>query len=183
MTTVRRIFKVSLITLGLAAFLGFTIGVGWAEWGDIKGERFAAVLIGLIGGLALGLPIVAFLALDSLRTAWWKKAALSLLPLLVLSFCIPFYGGLVMFLQLLAILVPSFAVKKTWVTLLASLTGGFGFLGIWFLLYFRHLAPISSSDNIFAFYPFAIILISIDVTIARAINRIYVKQQLTTPSA
>ena len=160
--------KTSLIILSLGAALGTAIGVGWGLWGDVK-AHFPVVLLGFLGGAALAFPIIAYVIIDAQRWPIWRKAATSLVPLFLLSFCVPFYGGPVMFLQLCAILVPGFLVTRAWATFLVSVLGGFAFLRVWYLLSVVQVVP--RSDNIFVFYPFAIGVVSVIAAIGRAISR------------
>ena len=164
----KRLLKLAICILWSSAGLGLAIGLGWAIWGDYRGSSAAVVLVGTVVGAILGLPVITCLVVDASLTRFTGKVAASLLPLLILSFCVPYYGGLVMFLQLSAVLIPSFAPRSWWLTLLVSLAGGFGFLTVWYLLRSSHLAPLRSSDDIFVFYPLAIFVVSVTAAIAAA---------------
>lgn len=168
---IKALAKASLIALFVGTILGGAIGAGWALWGDYRGQPSLVVGVGLVGGAALALPIIAYVIIDVQRWPIRRKAATSLLPLFVLSFCVPAYGGPVMFLQLCAILVPSFLWTRAWITLLVGATGGFAFLGAWYLLYSAHLAPIRTSDDIFVFYPYAIGVVAMGAAVGKAVRR------------
>ncbi|MDP6110600.1 MAG: hypothetical protein QGF00_03455 [Planctomycetota bacterium] len=170
----KRLLKLSFVIVCSSAGLGLAIGLGWALWGDIKGQHLAVIVISVVVGTILGLPVTACFIIDSWLNRLSRKILTALLPLFVLSFCVPYYGGLVMFLQLSAILFPTFVPVRWWSALLVSLIAGFAFLWLWFLLRTNHLAPIRSSDDIFVFYPFAIVVVSLSACVAKALKRTYV---------
>jgi hypothetical protein len=151
--------------------LGGLAGTGFAIFGDFKGGWDGPVFIGLAVGALLALPVMACSVVDSLVRTSWKKVALGLPLLFLLSFCFPYYGGPVLFLQLCAILVPSIIVRGPWKNLLLGVASGLAFLGVWYLLWLNRVAPIAMSDDIFVFYPFAIALVSIDAAGAKAIGK------------
>ena len=166
----RKMIRVSFAIVGIGALSGLLIGIGWALWGDVKGQRSMCCFLGLGMGVLFGVPVVLVYILERTVEKLWQKCTITLVPLLIFSFCVPFYGGAVMFLQLVAILVPSFLVKRWWTTLFVSLGGGFLFLWVWYVLRSNGMAPLNRSDDIFVFYPFAIGLLGIDLAVAKAIG-------------
>lgn len=170
MVSTRALMKALAGVLVSSILLGGAIGAGWAVWGDIKGSRGPVILVGLLGGGVLALPIIAYVLLDTRSWPWWKKGAASLLPVFVLSFCVPYYGGVVMFLQLCALLIPGFISSRAWSTFLLCLTSGLAFLGVWYFLYSNRLVPLPCSDDIFVFYPFVIGLVAMASAIGKGIG-------------
>jgi len=60
--------------------------------------------------------------------------------------------------------------KRAWSALLLGLVGGFASFGQWAWLYFHRLAPIRTSDDILVFFPYAIVLVSFDAALSRALR-------------
>jgi len=165
----KKLCRTALIPIGLGAYLGFLIGAGWALWGDIKGEHSGCMVLGLGVGAIFGVPVALLLVLDSTIERPWRRVAVAAIPLLLVSYCVPYYGGPVVFLQLMAALVPCLLIRSAWATFPISMVSGFGFLVLWFNLWRAGLAPLHISDDIFVFYPYVIVLIALDATIARGL--------------
>ena len=157
-----KLCRTALVPIGLGAYIGFLIGAGWALWGDVKGQYSGCVILGLGIEALFGLPVALLLILDRAVQQSWRRAAMAAIPLLLVSYCVPYYGGPVMFLQLMAVLAPCLLIRSAWATFPLSMITGFGFLVLWFNLR-------RGGDDIFVFYPYVIVLIALDATIARGL--------------
>ena len=166
----RGLAKPVFLTFLSGVGLGFLVGAGYALWGDYKEGAGAILFGGLAGGATLALPVIAYVVIDVQAWRAWEKSAIAILLLFLLSFCVPYVGGgggPVLCLQLGAILVPSFMLKRAWTTFPVSLLGGFLFLFVWWRLGRVGFGP-ARLDELLGIYPFVIGVVSLTVTIGKA---------------
>ena len=86
-------------------------------------------------------------------------------------------------MQVMAVTIPAFLTNKAFPTFFSSLAGGFSYLIAWFLIEQLKIVPsyklrlIHYSDDIFVFYPFVIVLVAIELGMAKVIIRRFILPQ------
>ncbi len=181
----KKIIRSSFTVIGLGTFIGLLMGAGWAILGDYKGDWSGIVILGGIVGAIFGLPAVIYLIIESSFSNFRIKLLSSILPVFILSYLVPsrYYGGWLLFLQVMTVIIPAFLTNKVSMTLFSSLAGGFSYLIAWFLIEQLKIVPsyklrlIHSSDDIFVFYPFIIVLVAIEFGMVKVIIRRFILPQ------
>ena len=129
-TYTKKIIQHSFTLIGIGAIIGLLMGAGWAIFGDYKGDWYGNIILGGIVGAIFGLPAVIYLIIESSFSNFRIKALSSLIPIFILSYLVPSkcYGGGLLFLQVITVIIPAFLTKRAFPTVFSSLAGGFSYL-------------------------------------------------------
>lgn len=166
-----------IIMIGTSLLTGVLIGLGWALVASIKGGAQYAVITGGLIGLSFGLPMASFVVCEAKPRPIILRIAWSLSPFLVLAILLEVwmfkhYAGWVLFLQASAVVLPTLWATRPLSTFGAGLLGGAGYLIAWYIIgltNFRY--AIHYTDDILVIYPSIVVLLAIQLAIARWILR------------
>ena len=179
----------SVVVIASSFVLGSAIAGGWTIWGGVRiarpGVMYAlkgCLYTGLVVGIPIGLYGVLYLIADTQLKAYRWKALSLVIPTVVLSYAVPgssHVGPLLLSLQVLAILIPGLATRRPWTTCLAGAAGGFAFCvlytPVWsfvrFVGRFYGLRLPGLEDDCIAIFPSVIILVAVDICIAKLVLR------------
>ena len=189
----------SLVIIAASFLSGSAIMYGWVIWGGIKIGR-PGVMYALKGclytGLVLGIPIglygVLYLIADTQLKAYRWKAPAVVIPTVVLSYVVPassHVGQWLLSLQVLAILIPGLATRRPWTTCLMGAAGGFVFCVLYTPVWsfarlvgrFYGLRIPGLQDDASAIFPSVIILVAVDICIAKLVVRRHSRSPQTFP--
>jgi len=163
--------------VGLNISLSLLICLGWGIFAGIKGGPLGGLIMGFAFGLLFSLPFLVYYIGESIPRPIYYRLLWALVPFLMLSWffeVVAREGGLILFLQFAAIILPSICMKRPVSAFFSGLFFGVAFLVMCYVLYHFHIQPFGADgDNWTVIYPSVILFVSAELASVRfIINRL-----------